>query len=250
MELSGDQDHSPFAFREPFGHARTAKEAAEVSLDQGEDFSPTKLQEVIAYVVSAVGTVGRVKLTKLIYLIDLEHFGRHGTTLTGATWVRWDHGPMIRGLKEIGGELDGFEITIREYVDGAGHQRVDYRPGSTKRFAPRLRDHEIAIVASVLDTYGKASMTRLLAVAYATPPMRLIATWEKDNELMLGTSIPFGRALGTPRTGLERFKAIADAVRQPNRGTPAERAALETEVMADLAGLRAHANREVLGTAD
>lgn len=250
MEISGDQDHSTFAFGEPFGHAHDAKEAAVVSLEQGEDFSPTKLQEVIAYVVGAVGTVGRVKLTKLIYLIDLEHFGRHGTTLTGATWVRWEHGPMIRGLEEIGGELDGFEVTIREYIDGSGHQRVDYRRGSTKRFAPRLRDHESAIVASVLDAYGKASMTRLLAIAYATPPMRLIATWERDNELMLGTSIPFGRALGTPRTGLERFKAIADAVRQPNRGTPAERAALETEVMTDLAGLRAHVNREVLGTAD
>jgi uncharacterized phage-associated protein len=221
-----------------------------VSLDQGEDFSPTKLQEVIAYVVSAVGTVGRVKLTKLIYLIDLEHFGRHGTTLTGATWVRWDHGPMIRGLKEIGDELDGFEVIIHEYVDGSGRQRVDYRQGSTKRFEPRLRDHEIAIVTSVLDAYGKVSMSRLLGVAYATPPMRLITAWERDNELMLGTSIPFGRALGTPRTGLERFKAIADAVRQPNRGTPAERAALETEVMADLAGLRAHVNREALGTAD
>lgn len=221
-----------------------------MSLDQAEGFSPTKLQEVLARVVSTVGTVGRVKLTKLIYLIDLEHFGLHGTTLTGATWVRWDHGPMIRGLKEIGGELDGFEIVIREWVDGAGHPRVDYRPGPTKRFEPRLRDHENAIVTSVLDVYGKAPMNRLLAVAYATPPMRLIATWEKDNELMIGTTIPFGRALGTPRTGLDRYKAIADAVRQPNRGTPTERAALETEVMSDFAGLRAHVNREVLGSAD
>ncbi len=221
-----------------------------VSLDRGGDFSPTKLQEVIAYVVSSLGTVGRVKLTKLIYMIDLEHFGHHGTTLTGATWVRWDHGPMIRGLKEIGGELDGFEIGIREYVDGAGHPRVDYSPGPTRRFEPRLRDHESAIVASVLGAYGKASMTRLLGVAYATPPMRLVTSWEKDTELMIGTSIPFGRALGTPRTGLERYKAIADAVRQPNRGTSAERAALEADVMADFAQLRAEANREALGTAE
>jgi len=220
------------------------------SPDQGEGFSPTTLQEVIACIVSAVGTVGRVKLTKLIYLIDLEHFGRHGTTLTGATWVRWTHGPMIRGLQEMGGELDGFEVIIHEYLDGAGHARVDYRPGPTTRFEPRLRDHEKAIVASVLDVYGKASMTRLLAVVYATPPMRLIATWEKDNELVLGTAIPFERALGTPRTGLERFKAIADAVRQPNRGTPEERASLETEVMADFAGLRTQVNREVLGSVD
>jgi hypothetical protein len=51
------------------------------------------------------------------------------------------------------------------------------------------------------------------------------------------------------RRRLERYKAIADAVRQPNRGTPAERASLEAEVMADLSGLRAQANREALGTA-
>lgn len=71
-------------------------------------------------------------------------------------------------------------------------------------------------------------------------------SWEKDGERLNGTAIPFGRALGTPGTGLGRYRAIAEAVRLPNSGTDEERAALEASVMDDFAGLRMAANAEAL----
>lgn len=225
--------------------------APELDVPQSDDsFSPTKLQELIVHVVSALGTVGRVRLTKLLYLIDLEHFAQYGTTLTGASWVRWEHGPMIRGLLALERDLIGHEVTIEQYADNLGRARVDYHSGPTQRFGPNLRTHERELIGAVLDAYGGQSLERLLAVAYSTPPMRLIAQWEADNEQVWGTAIPFGRALGTPSSGLRPFRAIADAVRLPNRGTPQERAEVERETMAALAPLREHVNRAFLESAE
>jgi hypothetical protein len=144
-------------------------------------------------------------------------------------------------------DLIGHEIVINEWTDNLGHPRVDYKRGPDARFVPHLREHERALIQSVLGAYGHASSADLIAVAYSTAPMRLVAQWEADNEMLRGASIPFARALGTPGTGLDRFRAIAEAVRLSDHATAQERAEMEQEAMEGLAQLRGRVNQEVLG---
>jgi uncharacterized phage-associated protein len=209
---------------------------------------PTRVHELVLLVVDRLGTVGRTKLTKLLYLIDLAYYSRYGTTLSAGSWVRWTHGPMLRDLPRITGELNGAEIAVDEHSDQTGYKYADYHslPRTTWRFAPQLRDHERAIVDEVLDRYGTLSREQLVRIAYATAPMRLIDKWETDGERLDGTAIPFGKALGQPSEGLARYRRLADAMRERNLGTPEARRQIESLTLADTSSLRGHATAAAL----
>jgi uncharacterized phage-associated protein len=206
---------------------------------------PTRVHELVLFVVDRLGTVGRTKLTKLLYLIDLAYFSRYGTTLSAGSWVRYTYGPMLRDLPRVAGELDGAEIVIDEHADSAGYRFADYHslPTKTWRFTPQLRDHEKAVVDEILARYGGLSREQVVKIAYATAPMRLIGKWEADGERLDGTAIPFAKAVGQPGEGLGRYRRLADAVRERSLGTPEGRQEIESLTLANTATLR-HAATE------
>lgn len=50
--------------------------------------------------------MSRVKLNKLLYLCDFEAFRRLGHSITGATYVRGEHGPMAHELPDTEEQLE------------------------------------------------------------------------------------------------------------------------------------------------
>lgn len=217
------------------------------SLSVAIELVPTRSHELTAVLIGRLGRVHRTRLTKLLYLIDDAHYARFGMTLSGGTWVRYTHGPMLRDLPAITRQLSGVEFTCAESVQG-GYQYAEYRaaPEAQWRFRPQLRAHELAIIDEVIARYGSLSREELIKVAYATPPMRLILTWEKDSERLDGVAIPFAKAYGSPARTLDRYRRLADAVRQPSRGTVEERQSLEGEMLAETEPLRRAATAEAL----
>jgi uncharacterized phage-associated protein len=213
---------------------------------------PTRVHELVLLVVDRLGTVGRTKLTKLLYLIDLAYFSRYGTTLSAGSWVRYTYGPMLRDLPRVAAEMNGAEIVVDEHADSSGYRFADYHslPTETWRFIPQLRDHEKAVVDEIIDRYGALSREQVVKLAYTTPPMRLIAKWEADGERLDGTAIPFAKALGQPGEGLGRYRRLADAVRERSLGTPEGRQELESLTLAKTQALRQAATEAAIEAQD
>jgi hypothetical protein len=114
---------------------------------QPTKFLPSRFRRALLYVVEALGSVSVTKLQKVLYLADLEHHALTGTTMTGARWVRYTHGPMAKALLPSTQVMDGHEIEVSNEPVGPYDARVygrAARPGSGRTSLPRRRPRSIA----------------------------------------------------------------------------------------------------------
>ncbi|MHB1318102.1 MAG: type II toxin-antitoxin system antitoxin SocA domain-containing protein, partial [Anaerolineae bacterium] len=83
-----------------------------------------KLQELIRHVVSEVTDLGgyptTLRLHKYLYLIDLEHWRRHGRTLTRLNWDFHHYGPYAPALAEVGRTM-ALDLDTEEFTTASGH---------------------------------------------------------------------------------------------------------------------------------
>jgi len=158
---------------------------------QPTKFLPSRFRRALLYVVEALGSVSVTKLQKVLYLADLEHHALTGTTMTGARWVRYTHGPMAKALLPSTQVMDGHEIEVSNEPVGPYDARV-YRPGPAPRFRPNLAPEEKATLDRILALVGQLTTKDVIALAYNTAPMRLLQRIEGETgQIQLDVEIPF-----------------------------------------------------------
>jgi hypothetical protein len=150
----------------------------------------SRFRRAMLYVINELGEVGTTKLQKILYLADLEHFHATGTTLTGARWVRYTHGPMAKALVPSTLAMDGHEIAVSIETAGPYGTRI-YRPGPAPRFRPNLASEERSALDAILALTRQLTATETIQLAYNTAPMRTLLRLEEGREPMLDVEIPF-----------------------------------------------------------
>jgi uncharacterized phage-associated protein len=65
-----------------------------------------KYENAILFFAGRVSGLGRVKLNKLLYFADFDHFERYGQSITGDTYVNNDLGPVPSHVRDV---LDSME---------------------------------------------------------------------------------------------------------------------------------------------
>ena len=70
------------------------------------------------------GTLGKLKLMKLLYYLDFDFFEKYGRSVTGDEYLRFEHGPVPRMGEKILKEMNGKEIKIsrRKMAGGLNDQ--------------------------------------------------------------------------------------------------------------------------------
>lgn len=151
----------------------------------------SRFWRAVLYVVRELGEVNVTKLQKILYLADLEHFHASGTTLTGARWVRYTHGPMAKALAPSRNLMDGHELDVQTEQRGE-YEATVYRPGPKPRFNPALASEERATLDRIIGLMRTMSTKDAIALAYNTGPMKLIQSMERaGGTLMLDSDIAF-----------------------------------------------------------
>jgi hypothetical protein len=152
---------------------------------------PSRFRRALLYVVEELGSVSVTKLQKALYLADLEHFTLTGTTLTGARWVRYTHGPMAKALVPSTQVMDGHEIDVATEPVGSYEARV-YRPGPSPRFRPNLAAEEREALDRIIALVRPLSTGDAIKLACNTAPMRFLQRIEAETgNLQLDVEIPF-----------------------------------------------------------
>ena len=84
-----------------------------------------KYRNAILFFASNVPNLGRVKLNKLLYFSDFDHFERYGEPVTGETYKNDELGPVPMHIEQIISEMESDEQAevVAEAVIGAagGH---------------------------------------------------------------------------------------------------------------------------------
>lgn len=58
------------------------------------------------------GTLGKLKLMKLLYYLDFDHFEKYGESVTRDEYLRFENGPVPRMAEKIIKQMSGKEIKI------------------------------------------------------------------------------------------------------------------------------------------
>ena len=64
-------------------------------------YNPTKALHAIAYTLGKIGSTDKVKLMKLLYLADKQHFIEHGYPITGDRLCAMPYGPVPSGTLDL-----------------------------------------------------------------------------------------------------------------------------------------------------
>jgi len=118
-----------------------------------------KLIQAITFFVTHTRQCGKVKLFKLLYFLDFEHFKLTGRSVTGQDYSAWKMGPVPVALHE---EIDAPQPDMADALDfgqkpirGGEQMMLDIKPKaafSDRHFTRR----EMALMRSLAEEYRDA----------------------------------------------------------------------------------------------
>ena len=82
-------------------------------MDNMEKLNRNRILNAVIYFASNVSACGKIKLFKLLYLMDFEHFRKTGRSVTGYEYQAWKFGPVPTYLME---EWEGLEDDLSAVI--------------------------------------------------------------------------------------------------------------------------------------
>jgi len=159
-----------------------------------------KLKEIIIYFVfkSSEHQLGRVKLTKLIYLSDVLAYQRLGRTITGLSYTRHKHGPWNFKIQEVIPQIPQIREVKTKTLRGEPFYKY---AGIVSEYSIRhLKDEEYKIIEKINEHWGKISLDKILSEVYVSLPFK-------------GT--PYGEKIDFKKVVTERYSGLAKKHKVP-----------------------------------
>ena len=177
-----------------------------------------KLINAIIYFARNTQYLGKIKLFKLLYLLDFEHFRMTGRSVTGLTYNAWKYGPVPIALAQ---EWDELEPDLAAAIAIRPEQVIDYERQAVVPLTEFDDSHfsrrELRIMEELAEQYGDVYSYNLIDVTHAEN-----GAWTKvwndgkgSNHLIaynlaIGDDDPYREAI---LEAAKEYQAIADSAR-------------------------------------
>lgn len=128
-----------------------------------------KLIQAIVYFASQTKYCGKIKLFKLLYLLDFEHFRQTGKSVTGFEYQAWKFGPVPIDLME---EWEEFGPDLAQAVHIVEEKVIDYDREAVKvnagvEFVPDVfTPRQLRIMESLANRYRETYSAKLIDVTH------------------------------------------------------------------------------------
>lgn len=147
--------------------------------------SNDKLGNMILYILKQFDELSFFKLTKLLYLTDLEFLDNYKTSISGSIYLRMQEGPWIPTLKDTIMDLE------KEYICTYYKSRKPYvrmRNIDLEEEQISLSREEMVVIFDICQKFRNHSDANIKIAAYKTKPMKYILQQEKIGRNM--TKVP------------------------------------------------------------
>jgi uracil-DNA glycosylase family 4 len=134
------------------------------------------IQQTILMILSELGEVSYFKLTKLLYLIDLNAIQKLGKSITGEIYLRQQEGPWSPVLGDNVNALRNQKLISTKIIVKLN---TDVLPELS------LEEDSINLIREVTKKYGAMNEFMIKVAAYRSKPMRYILDQEKKGKNML-----------------------------------------------------------------
>jgi uncharacterized phage-associated protein len=127
-----------------------------------------KFIQAILYFAHNTAALGKIKLFKLLYLLDFEHFHQTGRSVTGLEYRAWKMGPVPAELVQ---QWDALEDDLAAAIRIVPEQVIDYwrekvvplQPFDARHFSKR----ELRLFESIAAEYHGAMSEKMIDVTHA-----------------------------------------------------------------------------------
>ncbi len=131
-----------------------------------------KYKNVIIYFAIKIrnGTLGVLKLAKLMYYLDFDFFEKYGKSVTGDEYLRFDRGPVPRMFKKCIDEMDGKEIKVIKKKLGNGYndqQCIEPLVGFNNSYFTK---NELVMMDEIADKWEKMTGTEMKHASHGEAP--------------------------------------------------------------------------------
>lgn len=132
------------------------------------DRTRQKLINAIVYFAQNTKYLGKIKLFKLLYLLDFEHYRQTGRSVTGLEYRAWKFGPVPTDLMQEWEELeddlaDAITIEPVQIIDYVRENVNSHTDFNSEHFSKR----EIRIMEDLARMYGEEQSPRMIDVTHA-----------------------------------------------------------------------------------
>ena len=122
--------------------------------------------------------LGKVKLMKLLYYLDFDHFEKHGSSVTGDTYRKLDFGPVPLHGEAMLIQMSEEGLIKIDKVAVGDVQKYRYTP--LKEFdADALSPTEMEILADVACKWEHHTRAEIVSAAHGEAPWKAVAMGEE-----------------------------------------------------------------------
>lgn len=132
------------------------------------------VRKLLLYIIDQLqdmeAQISTIRLVKLLYLIDLDHYIRHKKTLTEIDWVYYHYGPYFFALDDIlrsaSIDLDAREV---ETTSGKGFTFRIFDEQDISKLVEYATEQQIN---RIIKKWALEDTTAILEFVYNTPPIK------------------------------------------------------------------------------
>jgi uncharacterized phage-associated protein len=131
-----------------------------------------KMQHVILFFLERINNVhlGRVKLMKLLYYVDFDHFEKYGCSITGARYRKLPHGPVPDKVDKVIEKMEKNKLVRAVNVQNTNFARYRLIPVNGQFDASFFSGDEFAILETVACRWVDATAAEIEAATHAEAP--------------------------------------------------------------------------------
>jgi len=161
-----------------------------------------RLINAVLFFAKNTNYCGKIKLFKLLYLLDFEHFRQTGKSVTGYDYQAWKFGPVPVDLMEEWEQLDpdlaGVVHIVPEQV--VTHTRLTVKANDGAEFDDsEFTPRQLRIMAQLVDQYRDTMSATMIDVTHAQN-----GAWDKVWQDGKGAHQPIPYALSIPDDAEEK----------------------------------------------
>ena len=124
------------------------------------------------------GTLGKLKMMKLMYFLDFDFFEKYGKSITGDSYLRFENGPVPQMAEKILKEMNGKEIKITNRKIANGYNDQQHIEALKDFDIEVFSKEELMMLEEVADKWEKFSGSEMKMATHGEAPW--IATKPND----------------------------------------------------------------------
>jgi len=131
-----------------------------------------KYRNVILFFANKIknGTLGKLKMMKLLYFLDFDFFEKYGKSVTGDQYLRWENGLVPKMAERFLTRMDGSEIKISKRKVGVGYNDQQHIE-PLKDFDLKLfSNEELVMMEEISGKWEKFSGAEMKSASHGEAP--------------------------------------------------------------------------------